>query len=311
MARKNRDEFSEALKKTLRDRVGGICSQPACRTATVGPDIGSDDKPSITGVAAHICAAAPGGPRYDPSQTPNERASLSNAIWLCATCATLIDRNGGKAYSVDKLLSWKRDAEQQAYEALLSNAAYERPVWLDRFSTFHFANVPRLAQLLPTDAMPDWLIEMLKDGFPASGMIAGEISAVAKAIETASIEAIPLEDLHPLSDDAVGAIISFHHNCLTKNGVMKPSEVDERWITEFSPDKSPHFYIKDRGAKIQFPYDPRWVTTTTAYSDFRGGRRKFAGLGIMKHISDDLSEVIVSPLLVGLPRHVGWDLLLR
>jgi len=262
----------------------------------------------INGIAAHICAASVGGPRHDPEQTSNERASISNAIWLCASCASLIDKNNGHGFSVKKLHQWKADAEQQSHEALLSNAAFRRPVWLDRLSTIHFANVPRLAQMLAKDEIPDWLIQHLRDGFPSQGMIVRELVAVDKAVEVANVEAIPLEDVLPPSNDIIGTVISFHHTCYTKNGVGARSKADEESIRVFDQQKSPHFYIKSGGAKFFFPYDPRWVTTTTAYTDFSAGRVKFAGLGIVKRVSEDSSEVIVSPLLVGLPRHPSWDI---
>ena len=37
-----------------------------------------------TGVAAHICAATIGGPRYKAEMTTEERKDINNAIWLCA-----------------------------------------------------------------------------------------------------------------------------------------------------------------------------------------------------------------------------------
>lgn len=49
----------------------------------------------MIGVAAHIAAAAPGpgARRYDHSMTPEQRGSIDNGIWLCASCSILIDRD--------------------------------------------------------------------------------------------------------------------------------------------------------------------------------------------------------------------------
>jgi hypothetical protein len=62
------------------------------------------------GKAAHICGAAsgPGSRRYDASMTPEERASIDNAIWLCADHADLIDRDE-VTYSVETLRAVKRE----------------------------------------------------------------------------------------------------------------------------------------------------------------------------------------------------------
>ena len=63
------------------------------------------------GVAAHICAASPGGPRFDPSQTEEDRKSIANAIWLCHSCSDLVDKDP-EAYGADVLRGWKSAHEE-------------------------------------------------------------------------------------------------------------------------------------------------------------------------------------------------------
>jgi hypothetical protein len=79
---------------------------------TIGPD-GANNSASI-GVAAHITAAANGGPRYDPSLNPEERAAAENGIWLCQTCSRLVDVDVA-SFSEDQLREWKTLAEMRAY----------------------------------------------------------------------------------------------------------------------------------------------------------------------------------------------------
>ena len=69
------------------------------------------------GVAAHITAAAAGGARYDASLSPEDRSAQANGIWLCQTCATLIDADENR-FTVDLLRQWKRDAEERAFRDL-------------------------------------------------------------------------------------------------------------------------------------------------------------------------------------------------
>jgi hypothetical protein len=71
------------------------------------------------GVAAHITAAASGGPRYDPSLTAKERRGAENGIWLCQTCAKLIDSDLSR-YTAKLLREWKELAEQAALTELQS-----------------------------------------------------------------------------------------------------------------------------------------------------------------------------------------------
>lgn len=69
---KNRDDFTESTKRKIGRRAGWLCSFPGCRASTEGAT--SDDNGHMSvGTASHICAAAPGGPRYDEKMSPDER----------------------------------------------------------------------------------------------------------------------------------------------------------------------------------------------------------------------------------------------
>src|SRR3546814_3284390 len=71
------------------------------------------------GVAAHIKAASPGGARYDENQAAEERSHADNGIWLCEVHAHLIDHDANE-FTVELLQKWKREAEERAFQQLLS-----------------------------------------------------------------------------------------------------------------------------------------------------------------------------------------------
>ncbi len=110
--RKGRDEFPRTVQVLLAKRVNYRCSNPNCRSGTSGPHQDANRSVSV-GVAAHITAAAMGGPRYDEALSSQERASVDNGIWLCAKCAKLIDSDL-LLYTTAFLRSWKIDAETVA-----------------------------------------------------------------------------------------------------------------------------------------------------------------------------------------------------
>lgn len=117
-----RDDFSWRLKETLAKRVAMLCSNPECRRLTSGPR--SDATKTINiGVAAHIAAASPGGPRYVGSLSASERASLSNAIWLCQTCAKLVDSDETR-FSSRVLRRWKKAAERATRQSIESGQRF-------------------------------------------------------------------------------------------------------------------------------------------------------------------------------------------
>ncbi len=107
----NRDDFTQKVKQTIALRASYRCSFKDCNRPTVGPSEESGHAVNI-GKAAHIRAAAHGGPRYDPSMLPEERSGIGNAIWLCATHADMIDRDLS-AYTVEVLESMKTHHEAQ------------------------------------------------------------------------------------------------------------------------------------------------------------------------------------------------------
>ena len=107
-----RDDFPRATKDRLAKRVGFRCSNPDCRRQTTGP-LAAEAAITNIGVAAHIAAASGNGPRYDPKLTSNERKSQDNGIWLCQTCAKLID-DDTSLYTKEVLKDWKDTAEATA-----------------------------------------------------------------------------------------------------------------------------------------------------------------------------------------------------
>jgi hypothetical protein len=109
----DRDDFTKPVVLVLGQRAAYICSNPDCRRLTAGPH-SDPEKPLFTGIACHICAAAEGGPRYDPQQTPTQRKDIRNGIWLCAVCSKKIDTDW-KLWPADRLLRMK--AEHEAWIA--------------------------------------------------------------------------------------------------------------------------------------------------------------------------------------------------
>lgn len=106
-----RDDFAPLVVAALGKRASFICSNPGCRRQTIAPSSADAMKFLYIGAAAHITAASKYGPRYDPNMTTEDRAAITNGIFLCRSCADLIDKNKGIDFTVDELRSWKSDHE--------------------------------------------------------------------------------------------------------------------------------------------------------------------------------------------------------
>lgn len=141
-----RDDFPAQTKEVLAKRVGYRCSNPTCRQLTSGPH--DDPARAVNlGVAAHITAAAPGGPRYDPDLTAEQRQSPDNGIWLCQNHAKLVDSDDSR-HTVASIKGWKAISE-----AMVRGEIEQRDFTLDRMQKF-----VKVEQL-----MPALLLEMRND----------------------------------------------------------------------------------------------------------------------------------------------------
>lgn len=97
---------SPSLKtiKRLHAISGNKCAFPECQNPIV------EESGTVTGEIAHICAASPNGPRYNHSQSEEERHGFDNLVLLCSRHHTIVDSEVDK-YPVTYLLEIKRNHE--------------------------------------------------------------------------------------------------------------------------------------------------------------------------------------------------------
>ncbi|CAN7493890.1 NACHT domain-containing protein [Rhizobium sp. LjRoot254] len=77
------------------------------------------------GVAAHICAAAPGvgARRYRADMTPDQRKSHENGIWLCQDCAKAIDSDD-PIFTEAFLHSWKQKHSEDMWRSIVDKLPF-------------------------------------------------------------------------------------------------------------------------------------------------------------------------------------------
>lgn len=121
-----RHDFLKSTVQRLRDRAGNVCSFPECHVHTHGSAFTGERVVGV-GVACHIKAAAPGGPRYDVNQTKGERRHIDNGVWMCQTHSKLVDADDS-AYSVETLLEWKQKAESRSNSLINKKSFTENEV---------------------------------------------------------------------------------------------------------------------------------------------------------------------------------------
>ena len=120
----NRDDFSQATKNRLAKQARYHCSNPSCRHLTYAPTSNGAKEINI-GVAAHICAAAPGpgARRYRSDMTPEQRMSPDNGIHLCQDCAKTIDSDD-PVFSERVLHGWKRKHAEDMWRSIVEKTPF-------------------------------------------------------------------------------------------------------------------------------------------------------------------------------------------
>ena len=138
-----RDDFPRQTITEIAKGVGFRCSNPECGRPTVGANEAQDGLITI-GVAAHICAASPGGPRYSATQTAEIRRGKDNGIWLCQSCGKIVDDDSEK-FTVEVLTAWKRRAQTRAFRELVAPSVAASTEEADRISSILAAARPSAA----------------------------------------------------------------------------------------------------------------------------------------------------------------------
>lgn len=102
--------------KILWSRSHGVCAFPQCRhplveaqqDATTGESFDA-----VVGEEAHVHSPQPGGPRYDPDYPVEKLETYENRILLCPSYHTLIDKDGGRAFTAETVFEMKASHETQ------------------------------------------------------------------------------------------------------------------------------------------------------------------------------------------------------
>lgn len=100
-------QVSVATAKRLFAISGNCCAFPKCASPLVDESSGK-----VTGRICHIAARNEGGPRYDPTQTDEQRNEFENLLLLCPIHHDVVDADD-IAYSVQRLKQMKAEHERQ------------------------------------------------------------------------------------------------------------------------------------------------------------------------------------------------------
>jgi hypothetical protein len=146
-------DFSRPVIETVAKRAGNICSNPDCGAMTSGP--AKDEGRSINvGEAAHIFGARAFAARFDEQMSDADRASSSNAIWLCRNCHKAIDADVER-HPAELLFEWRRAHEIEISSSLGKAGALLR-LKIQNRKLSQFEDCSYLAQQIILDKPKYW-----------------------------------------------------------------------------------------------------------------------------------------------------------
>ena len=285
---------SPTVKRIVWVRDGGCCAM--CRER-VFLDAQEDQPAQFRGEVAHIVAEQRDGPRGGSALTPQQRNHESNLLLLCFDHHAEIDTNIA-AYPVSALQTLKSE-----HAAWLAERLKLETKWTTRLHNLYYLNVPRLLVLSALTGKSldlsryGHIVALHELGWDLNGLMLGFKSLLGQV----ELKAVTLEQAIALGSEARGVIVSFNQQFRTKNINMPDSPEGYLRAVRGDPSNDPQIYTRVGQHRVTLIVDPRWITTTTAFVQFRpsGGRGDFAGLGLVNALCD--GSMSITPLVIGLP----------
>jgi hypothetical protein len=159
-----------------------------------------------------------------------------------------------------------------------------------------YINIPRLHHYIALSQQSVELPTYFDAGIPGEGYIYDELQGMRRAIARMRFPAVGWWEAADLVADPTGLLVSFEGQFRTKNG---PEERGDRRARDLSDlETAPHIYRKEQGLKLILPYDPKFVTTSTAGVELTSGHIRVGGFAHIKFRRED--EIVASPYIIGL-----------
>lgn len=221
--------------KKLYLKSGNRCAFPECQQSIL------NDKGLLMGEVCHIEAAMPGGERFNPNQTNEERRAGSNLILLCHEHH--LETNDVEKYTVKRLKKMKKAHEKKysdVVDKLFSSIADKTK--LQEYEYCH--SLKKYCEVLDIPLKKEVRLEIvdecnkLIDKFRNLSLDTRRIFRIM--LERAKELKININDVQ----EATGLSTEFlnlHVGYLEENNLIAKRELDDRWMTvsSFSSDLWP------------------------------------------------------------------------
>ena len=291
-------QIRDGVLKKLFGGSAGLCYFPDCQKQII-----EDTEIGAVGDIAHIVAQSPGGPRCDSNFPKDKIDSFENLILLCKEHHSIVDpkTEEGKRnteWTTERLLALKKKHEDWV-------ASFCKTVpWVCNVGQVEYMNVPRLINLT---AMQGLTLDT-KEFDPTKCLYKHEFSLIhlmhrlLSVLNNITPEIHNLEKCESLKQVIDGTFCSFEGVFRTKNSSSIIKIINEEDSLKGDINKDPLIYRKYSDFKLVLSIDPKWITASTAISNFCSGSVSFAGICCIKRIDSSNRIVYASPYVIGTPK---------
>jgi hypothetical protein len=285
-------KYDQKTLGLLWGKSGGICAFPDCENELV---INNIDE--LVGHICHIVGLK--GPRADVEYPKSKIDKYENLILLCRHHHGIVDIDTSN-HTVDELIQIKTNHENEIKKRLSTGTP-----WNLNISQIYYLNIPRLSILSEFQGYPiDFSFlgdyrDLHSIGFELSRILL-QFKSLFTKIKPNIVDA---DSISKIDNSILGLTFSFNGTFRTKNIVDLDLYENGKFNLKGDINKDPQIYKKLKAFKIILTIDPKWITTTTSFVNFRpsGGIGQFAGIATFKHIDRANNIVLATPLIIGVP----------
>jgi hypothetical protein len=256
---------------------------------------------SLIGEVAHIVGETIAAARGVSPLSLVDRNEAENLILLCRDHHKIVDDDPA-TYPVDRLHRVKTD-----HLSWIATSLVKPQVWRSTISQLTYINVPRMCEQAE---MHGYRVDLShhreNQTLHSLGWDLNHLMSAFQAIlARLYVDAVSLQDAF-FHDSMIEAALSFDRQRFRTKNVPMDGLVGASKAQKFTGNlaNDPHIYCQRGSFKIVIFVDPRWITTSTAFTLFRSssGQSVFSGLGRITGVDYEAGIVTVTPWVIGVPR---------
>ena len=252
----------------------------------------------------------------------NQNNKFENLAFLCLEHHDMYDTttSQSKGWTPDEVKKYRdllykavrEDLERFWLQSEKSKSG-EMCIWRTRLSAIHYLNVHRVIASFAAQGIPIGLSDIGPDnlqGLRGLGLdqYAALMTRVRQLLRDWQPEVLDLDNHETIRQKNLGARVGFTDIRFRTKSI--PSLVlaeSNTFKLTGTVEEDPHIHCRVGRRKVYLPINPLWITTDTAFGDFKpasGITAHLAGLGILKYVDDEIA--IITPLVIGLPDPFDW-----